>query len=247
MFPSSTHSVINISFLLLLNCTASPSDGTIGIPCIGVERRWGSKSPFRGARNIATQFPWPWMPSDHSLHSGTRGSHMLSEKHGLPGHAHSLRSLAGLLFVLRSLLSGPTLFSCSSPRLGIWRNYDYDIWNLASLTFRVSVFFWNRLDGRFMMSIEYNLPCSTADSETKVFSECGQHPCFWKVVLHGMWVCSSLSVCIQLCFQLKKIVTAELSVVLGKLRQGDHKFKVSRGYLSRPLLYMDNREGQLLA
>lgn len=95
-----------VTDILLLNGAPSPSNGIVGIPFIGGEEM-GEQKPILGS--TATQFSWPRMLSDHSLQPGSSDNRMLSEKHGLLGHAHSCRSLTGSLFVLRSLLSTPTL------------------------------------------------------------------------------------------------------------------------------------------
>lgn len=116
--PLPPASVISIYFMLPLNSTTSPSNEIIGIPFIGVERRWGRKSPFGGAGNIVTQFLRPRRPSELSLHSVFSDSHMISGKRAIAGACSFLRGfLPGLLFVLRSLLNVPSLFLCYNPQI----------------------------------------------------------------------------------------------------------------------------------
>lgn len=176
--PLPLTSIIKIYFMLPLNSTTSPSNGIIDIPFIGVERRWGNKSPFGGARNIVAQFLQPHVPSDLGLHSEFSGSHMISGEHGLLRHAHSCRFLLGLLFVLQSLLSVSSLFFYYSfpeferiVTIGMtfetWQTWLVIVFCLSVSQFSSEMGF----DGCSIMRIEWNLPCITVSSEARVFGE----------------------------------------------------------------------------
>lgn len=116
--PLPLTSVISIYFMLRLNSATFSSNEIIGIPFIGVERRWGSKSPFGGAGNIVTQFLRPRRPFEPSLHSRFSDSHMISGKRGIAGACSFLRVPAWLALCVEvtslcpqslSLLSCPDL------------------------------------------------------------------------------------------------------------------------------------------
>lgn len=119
--PLPLTSIISIYFMLRLNSTTSPSNEIIGIPFIGVERRWGSKSPFGGAGNIVTQLLRPRRPSEPSLHSVFSDSHMISGQPGIAGACSFLRAPAWLALCVEVTSLCPSLFLCYHPQIWMIR------------------------------------------------------------------------------------------------------------------------------
>lgn len=104
-------SVISNYLVLRLNDTTSPSNEVTGIPFVGVERRWGSKSPFGGAGNIVAQFLRPHRPSELSLHSVSSDSHVISGKRAVAGACSFLRVPAWLALCVEVISQCPQSLS----------------------------------------------------------------------------------------------------------------------------------------
>lgn len=109
--PLHLASVISNYLVLRLNDTTSPSNEVTGIPFVGVERGWGSKSPFGGAGNIVAQFLRPCRPSELSLHSVLSDSHVISGKCAVAGACSFLRVPAWLALCVEVISQCPQSLS----------------------------------------------------------------------------------------------------------------------------------------